>query len=304
MLAVFGLASALGCFAPDAVHSSDLDPTETRLLLRLREAMGMGGDTQMSLSRPRPAAIPGFTRYLLRVGEGERAQEIPLHLHDDGQHYFVGSLQEISVERDAEARKRLSLKGAMARGPESAPVTVVMYADPFCGYCKRAYSSLKNELPAYGKKVRWIYKQYPLGGSEAASWGPITNIECAREQGNEAGWGMMDRLYGRGDELTEENLDLKLAEFRRELKLDEKRFQKCLDSPELAEKIAAEAEVGRELGVRGTPAFFINGHHLSGFGGFGSVRALIDEMLAGTHPSLGNIGPRFDEKPPEAAPAP
>ncbi len=53
-------------------------------------------------------------------------------------------------------------------------------------------------------------------------------------------------------------------EIARELKLDTGTFNNCLDNGAKADKVAADAAKGREAGVSGTPATFINGELVSG----------------------------------------
>jgi len=55
-----------------------------------------------------------------------------------------------------------------------------------------------------------------------------------------------------------------LLQYARELGLDMKRFEQDLYSPRSKTPIDADMAEAKALGVTGTPAFFINGHFLSG----------------------------------------
>jgi len=73
----------------------------------------------------------------------------------------------------------------------------------------------------------------------------------------------------------------KLKEYAKDLKLDKKKFEACLDNGEKADVVTAEAAEGASLGVQGTPGFFINGRFLGGAFPFEVFKEIIDKELAG-----------------------
>jgi len=77
--------------------------------------------------------------------------------------------------------------------------------------------------------------------------------------------------------LSDENL----ISYAKELKLNEKDFKKCLDSGDQATVVTADAKEGAELGVQGTPGFFINGRFLGGAFPLETFKEIIDKELAG-----------------------
>ena len=56
-------------------------------------------------------------------------------------------------------------------------------------------------------------------------------------------------------------------------------FDKCLDEGETADIVKADADYGQQLGVTGTPAFFINGKLISGAQPFSAFQQVIDAEL-------------------------
>src|SRR5690606_671003 len=48
------------------------------------------------------------------------------------------------------------------RGPETAPVTIVEFADFECGFCVRGHDTLEKLRRRYGDKIRVVFKHYPL----------------------------------------------------------------------------------------------------------------------------------------------
>lgn len=162
-----------------------------------------------------------------------------------------------------------------AKGPEAAPITIVEFSDFQCPYCARAEPTVKDllELEKYKGKIRFVYRDFPLEfhklapkASEAA--------HCAADQGKY--WEMHGRLFAATPKL--EVTDLKA--YARELGLDGGRFDKCLDSGEKAKVVEEHMKAGQDAGVRGTPAFFINGRMISGAQPLEAFKAIIDAELA------------------------
>jgi protein-disulfide isomerase len=64
------------------------------------------------------------------------------------------------------------------------------------------------------------------------------------------------------------------------LKLDTAAFDKCLASGEMAEAVKADFNEGVNLGLQGTPGFFVNGRFFSGAMSIEQFNAVIGEELA------------------------
>ena len=162
-----------------------------------------------------------------------------------------------------------------SKGPDSAPVTIVEFSDYQCPYCSKAEATVKDllDLEKYKGKIKLVYRDYPLPSHNLAPKAAEA-AHCAGDQGKY--WEMHDRLFAAAPKL--EVTDLK--GYARELKLDEGRFTKCLDSGEKAKVVADHFKAGNDAGVRGTPAFFINGRLISGAQKLEAFTALVDAELA------------------------
>jgi len=76
--------------------------------------------------------------------------------------------------------------------------------------------------------------------------------------------------------------DEKLLSYAKDLKLNEKDFQKCFESEEGKALVSADSAQAADFGVQGTPGFFINGRFLGGAFPFESFKEIIDKELDGT----------------------
>jgi len=64
-----------------------------------------------------------------------------------------------------------------------------------------------------------------------------------------------------------------------ELGLDLGTFSRCLERGEQAARVQEDVSQARRLGIRGTPAFLINGHRLIGAHPLETFRAVIRDAL-------------------------
>jgi protein-disulfide isomerase len=73
----------------------------------------------------------------------------------------------------------------------------------------------------------------------------------------------------------------KIKGYAKELKLNTKDFNKCLDEAKFAQKVKDEITEGGKYGVSGTPAFLLNGHLISGALPYEMFQRAIDFELKG-----------------------
>lgn len=146
-------------------------------------------------------------------------------------------------------------------GPSDAPVRVLEFSDFGCGYCRRfheeSYPVLVQEYMDAGK-VEWKYVPMILGmfpnAMEAAQAG-----ECAGEQGEFAV--MRDLLFERQPDWKQSNdPEALMVEYAGEVGLDVDRFNQCVAEGWRDERIQAGTQLSRQVGVRGTPTFFVVGY--------------------------------------------
>lgn len=178
---------------------------------------------------------------------------------------------EILFEAPEPPRLEVEAKGP-SKGPKNAPVTIVEFSDFECPYCSRANETLAKVEEAYEGKVRIVFRDYPLSfhpnAQKAAEAG-----HCADDQGKF--WEMHDKMFANQRALEVMNL----KEYAKDIGLDSKAFDACLDSGAKAELVRENFEAGLDLGVRGTPAFFVNGKMIAGALPFEEFQKVIDKEL-------------------------
>jgi protein-disulfide isomerase len=163
--------------------------------------------------------------------------------------------------------------GAPSTGPANAPVTIVEFTDYQCPYCHRAQGVIDEVLSRYSSKVRLVHLDFPLDGHPGAL--PAARASrCAGEQGKF--WEYHRNLMTALGSLDEADLKARAAA----LHLSASAFGSCLSSDRHDTAIKASLRQGEELGVTGTPAYFVNGRMLTGARPIESFVDLIDAELA------------------------
>jgi protein-disulfide isomerase len=160
-----------------------------------------------------------------------------------------------------------------SKGSANAPITIVEFSDFECPFCSRAEESVKQVMKAYEGKVRLVYRDFPLPFHAKAQKASEAAL-CAGDQGKY--WEMHERLFANQQAIAVPQL----KEHAKALSLDGGKFDQCLDSGSKAAVVEASKKAGEEVGVSGTPAFFINGRPLSGAVPFEQFKEIIDHELS------------------------
>ncbi|HEU5338327.1 MAG TPA: thioredoxin domain-containing protein [Sulfuricaulis sp.] len=171
-------------------------------------------------------------------------------------------------------------------GNPDAPISLIEYSDFECPYCKKFHSTAKQIVTAYGGKVNWVYRHFPLGFHNPAAQKEAEASECAAELGgNDAFWRYADLIYARtksnGKGVPLENL----APMAKEIGLDETKFKACLDSGKMVARVGEDFAEGSKIGITGTPGNILLNNKTGdvrlrpGARPFETFKSEIDQML-------------------------
>jgi protein-disulfide isomerase len=144
------------------------------------------------------------------------------------------------------------------QGPDTAPVTLVEYADYECPYSRIAYKVIKGVQRELGGQLRFVYRNFPLREIHPHAEHAAEAAEAAANQGRF--WEMHDYLFEHQRALDDEHLYRHAAD----LGLEPEIFDQDMAQHRFAGKIERDLLDGVQSGVRGTPTFFINGLRYEG----------------------------------------
>ena len=180
-----------------------------------------------------PSPIPGL--YEVTMGG------LIAYVSSDGKYLVSGNVYDLDSQVNLTASRRNAARAkALAAAPEdqmivfapaSPKMTVTVFTDIDCGFCRRFHSQIA-EFNKAGVRVR--YMMYPSTGPDTESWSKAEQVWCAAD---------------RRDALT------------RAKRGEALKGKACGDAA-----ITAQYELGSDLGVEGTPAVFTqNGDYIGGF---------------------------------------
>ena len=130
--------------------------------------------------------------------------------------------------------------GDPTRGARNAAVVVVEFSNFQCPDCRahaaRVQPTIDKEFVSKGN-VRWVFKnlllkEFPQSLAAAAA------AECAGEQGRF--WQMHDLLFAEQSRWTVNSPDAELERIGSDLALDRNRFDRCLDSRHVSERVLSD----------------------------------------------------------------
>jgi protein-disulfide isomerase len=200
-------------------------------------------DTPVSLAqcvqekRSCSRCVPG-AKYVLRgVRDGMSQEQIEKSYHN---------------RFDPDRVKNVTLDGSPAKGPESAPVTLVEFADFECPFCAMEAPVLEKSWQGHKDSVRFVYKYFVISAhphGESAARAAI----AAGNQGKF--WEMHDTLFANRDHLEGADID----SYAKGLGLDMAKLHADMQSAATTDRIERDKKLGESLGVEGTPTIFLNG---------------------------------------------
>ena len=167
------------------------------------------------------------------------------------------------------------------KGAENAPVTLAVFSDFQCPYCRELGALLDRVVQKYPDKVKLVYKTFPL---RSHRWAKLAAQAALAAADKGKFWELHDLLYADFSSLNQE----KIMELADTLGLDRQAFEKQMQDQAVLDRINEDVQEGTRAGVTSVPALFINGYRLDKRS-FEEICQRVDEELgkekiaAGSH---------------------
>jgi len=144
------------------------------------------------------------------------------------------------------------------QGSASAECTLVEYGDYECPHCGHAYPIVKRVQKHFGKKLRFVFRNFPLAEMHPHAESAAETAEFAGANGKF--WEMHDGLFDNQEDLGGA-LYLKLGQ---QIGLSPQELRAALEAREFLPRVKDDFTGGVRSGVNGTPTFFIDGKRHDG----------------------------------------
>lgn len=232
----------------------------TYLWLVLLSWLGVVQADNAEVEKNLQAVMPGITFDSLRALDNTGLYETVingeiLYFSADGRYAFQGDVIALETRENITENQRLKLRKEKLASlnetemivyePEETKHTLTVFTDIDCGYCRK----LHNQMDDYNKLgIRIRYMAFPRAGIDSDSYDKAENVWCAEDRKQ----AMTDAKNG-----------------------------KTVNSKSCSTPVKAQYQVGRQLGVQGTPALFLeSGEMLPGYVPPARLKQLLDEKVA------------------------
>jgi len=165
-------------------------------------------------------------------------------------------------EQESQSQKVFSLitdNSSPILGSKDAAITMIEFGDYQCFYCNKFYHATESEIVKNyvdTGKVKMIFKDCTIIGQDSVT--AANAAHCAQEQGKF--WEYHDALY---DNWAGENTGWasykNLPGFAKQIGLNEEQFNECVIKAKYVNMVQESVSNARDLGLSGTPDFFIIG---------------------------------------------
>lgn len=230
------------------------------LWLPLLVWMGIVHADDAEVKKTLESVMPGVTFESLRKLDNTGLYETVIngeiiYFSADGRYAFQGDVIALETRQNITANQRLKLRKAKLDSlteadmiiyePEHTKYTLTVFTDIDCGYCRKLHSQMA-EYNKLGIRIR--YMAFPRAGIDSESFDKAEEVWCADD--------------------------------RRQAMTDAKNA-KDVSSKSCNSPVRAQYEIGRKLGVQGTPALFLeSGELLPGYVPPTRLKKLLDDKAA------------------------
>lgn len=159
-------------------------------------------------------------------------------------------------------------------GASSPEVTVVEFFDYKCGYCRQSNAWVQDAIEDHGGNVRFVFKEFPVLGAESVEAARAALAVWHTQPGQYVAF--HNALMNASGPLPSNRIDaLALASG-----VDVETMREGMDDPQVDEQIASVRDLGRQIGVTGTP-FFVVGDTVIPGADIAALERALTEALRG-----------------------
>jgi protein-disulfide isomerase len=183
-------------------------------------------------------------------------------------------------DSDSAGDAKIPIGDSPTQGPDDAKVTIVEFSDFECPFCEKGYKRIEKLKKNYPDDVKVVFKHYPLPFHKNAK--PAARAAMAAgEQGEEYFWKMHDRLFEKQSEWKKADVQKVASKWAKDMGMDAEKFKTDMkeNKDRYNEIIQRDMDMGKKLGVKGTPHFFVNGEGMSGAQPYNRFKSVVEDKL-------------------------
>jgi protein-disulfide isomerase len=239
-------------------HATANLPSEEDVNAFLHETFGYDSQLTWKIVGIKPSQAEGLAEVTVQISGPQGQGEQKFYVTQDGKHAVVGDVIPFGPHPFEQTRELVNKNATgPARGPASAPVTVVEFSDLQCPHCKEAAPTIEKLL-IENPDIHFVFQNFPLPihnwAMKAAEY-----ADCVSRSSNDVFWKYISSVYAAQSDITAENADQKLTEVADSSGVNGKDIAACSAKPETQSRVEASIALGKSVDVNATPTLFING---------------------------------------------
>lgn len=260
--------------SPAAADSIVL-PNEDTVNSFLFQMFGYDATITWKVSDIRPSEVPGLAEVTVLITNPQGSNQNKLLVSSDGKHAISGDILPFGAKPFDEARAKLE-KGVNgpAKGPAKAPVTIVEFSDMQCPHCQKA-APVIEQLLAQEPDAHFVFQNFPL---PAHNWAEkaAAYVDCVGSASNDAVWKFIQKTFEDQANISEANIDEKLKAIATASGVNGAEMAVCADKSATKARVEASVQLGKSVGVTGTPTLFVNGRNVPGGAPEEVIKKIVD----------------------------
>jgi protein-disulfide isomerase len=278
------LSAALLWFAAAGAAQKAVEPsalTKATMEQYVRHLFVWGPQIQVNVADPKPSnELPGFKEVVVTASAGQASQQETFLVSNDGMRIIRGSVYDVAKNPFDADKSKISTDNQPSFGAADAPVSVVIYSDFQCSFCKEEANVIrKNLAAAFPTQARVYFKDFPLEPIHPWAKPAAVAGRCVFRQKPAAFWDFHDWIFEHQSEITVENLKDKVAEFGKTKSLEPIQLAACMETKATEAEVNKSQAEGRALGVNSTPTLFVNGRRLVGNMPWPQLKQIIEHEI-------------------------
>ncbi len=256
----------------------------------IRYLMPWDARIAVKIADPEPAPMPGFKTVKVTGSYQKVSVDEIFYVSNDGQKIVRGSVYDVAQSPFADELKKLHTDFSPSLGAPGAKVSMVLFTDFECPFCKEEAKVLRdNLLKTYPSEVRLYFKEFPL--ENIHPWAKTAAIagRCVYRQNAPAFWDYHDYVFENQTAINDavkvttqpdvSQFRTKILEWAAGKGLDAMQLGACIDKRSTESEVDRTVAEARALRVTSTPSLYINGRPVPGNFPWEQLKSLIDVEL-------------------------
>ena len=276
---LFGLLLACSVQAADNPAPGGPKIDKARLEGYIRYAEGFTDSVKITVDDPTPSPFPGLQRLRIHLSAGAQRLDRLYYIDSNGQQVISGNVWNLNSSPFLDTLEHLPMNGP-AFGPADAKITVVVFSDFQCPYCRQFAQTIRDNAPKkYPNDVRVVFADFPLDAIHPWARAASEAAHCVGDDQPDKFWTYHDWVFQNQGDFHVGNIREKTVQFAKDKGWDSAKIDSCIANKATAAEVDRNLQAGLGLQVQQTPTVFLNGRMLGGAVSWATLDTLIKMEL-------------------------